>query len=85
MIFAANAGMTTMMKTAFSSEIFSAATLHLGVLDEFIAVVQGRLARDTLVAGSPFARDSLADLLANLTEQRETYLAFAAPSVAAAA
>ncbi len=70
-----------MTKTAFSSEIFSAATLHLDVLDAFIAVVQGKLA----ATDDAFARDSLTDLLLSLTEQRETYLAFAIPAVTAAA
>ncbi|WP_143268233.1 hypothetical protein [Azospirillum agricola] len=70
-----------MTKTNFSSEIFSAATLHLDVLDEFIAVVQGKL----VATDNAFARDSLTDLLANLTEQRETYLAFAAPTMVATA
>jgi len=73
--------MTTMTKTAFSTEIFSAAALHLDVLDEFIAVVQGRLAG----TDNAFARDSLTDLLANLTDQRETYLVLAASPMTAAA
>lgn len=65
-----------MTKNSFSSEIFSAATVHLGVLDEFIAVVEGKLAETV----NPFARDSLNDLLASLTEQRETYLAQGLPN-----
>lgn len=65
-----------MTKNTFSSEIFSAATVHLGVLDEFIAVVEGKLAETV----NPFARDSLGDLLASLTEQRETYLAQGLPN-----
>jgi hypothetical protein len=73
--------MTTMTKTAFSTEIFNAATLHLSVLDDFIAVVQGRLAGTT----NSFARDSLTDLLANLSEQRDSYLAFAEPVTTATA
>jgi hypothetical protein len=73
--------MTTMTKTALSAEIFDAATLHLSLLNEFIAVVQGKLAE----TATPFARDSLADLLANLTDQRETYLAFAEPLTTIAA
>lgn len=70
-----------MTKTAFSSEIFSAATLHLDVLDSFIAIAQDKLA----TTENAFARDSLTDLLASLTEQRDGYLAFAAPAVTAAA
>ena len=70
-----------MTKTAFSAEIFNAATLHLSVLDDFIAVVQGKLA----ATDNAFARDSLNDLLANLTDQRDSYLAFAAPAMTAAA
>ncbi len=65
--------MTTMTKTALSSELLSAAALHRDVLDEFIAVTQGKLAG----TANPFVRDSLTDLLTSLTEQRETYLAFA--------
>ncbi|MBP2232928.1 hypothetical protein J2847_006263 [Azospirillum agricola] len=68
------------MKTAIASEIVSAAALHLDVLDGFIAVVQGKLA----ATSDAFLRDSLTDLLASLTEQRETYLAFA-PLMSAAA
>lgn len=80
-IFTENAGMTTMTKTALSTEIFSAASLHLDVLDTFIAVVQGKLAE----TATPFAHDSLTDLLANLTDQRDTYLAFAEPLTTTAA
>lgn len=70
-----------MMKAAFPTEICNAAALHLDVLDSFIAVVEGKLAQAT----DAFARDSLTDLLTSLTEQRETYVAFAAPMVTAAA
>ncbi|AWK90222.1 hypothetical protein [Azospirillum thermophilum] len=59
--------------SAFSSDIFTAANLHLSVLDEFIAIVQSKLAETV----NPFARDSLNDLLANLTEQRDSYLMLA--------
>lgn len=52
-----------------SDEIHAASLMHLGILDEFIRVVEGKL--DTSMA--PFLRDSLADLLGNLAEQRETY------------
>ncbi len=73
-----------MTKTALSAEIVDAAALHLDLLGDFIAVVQGRLAQDALVAGNPFARDSLTDLLASLIDQRDTYLALAEPLTAAA-
>lgn len=61
------------MTTVPASEILSAAALHLEVLDAFIAVVRDKMAG----TADPFARDSLADLLTNLTDQRDTYLAFA--------
>lgn len=70
-----------MTKTSFSSDLFTAATLHLDVLDDFIAIAQAKLAR----TDNAFAQDSLTDLLATLTEQRAGYLAFAAPSVTAVA
>lgn len=60
-----------MTKTDFSTEIFTAAALHLDVTDEFIAIAQAKLAD----AGTGFARDSLTDLLAGLTEQRDGYRA----------
>lgn len=63
------------MKTAIASEIVSAAALHVDVLDKFITVVQDKLA----VADEAFTRDSLTDLLANLTDQRDTYLTLATP------
>ena len=52
-----------------SDEIHAASLVHLGILDEFIRVVEGK--QDASMA--PFLRDSLADLLSNLAEQRETY------------
>ena len=52
-----------------SDEIHTASLVHLGILDEFIRVVEGKL--DASMA--PFLRDSLSDLLLNLAEQRETY------------
>ena len=64
-----------------SYDVFAAAQLHLSVLDEFIAVVEAKLES----AVHPFTRDSLKDLLANLGEQREGYVAVVAPPVAAAA
>ncbi|PWC40616.1 hypothetical protein [Azospirillum sp. TSO35-2] len=60
-----------MTKSDFSAEIFASSALHLDVVDEFIAITQAKLAATT----SDFARDSLNDLLAGLTEQRETYRA----------
>ena len=70
------------MTTASSSyDIFVAAQLHLNVLDEFIAIAQAKL-NETV---NPFARDSLKDLIANLTEQRDSYAAFAEPGIAVAA
>lgn len=58
-----------------SADILGAASLHLEVLDAFIAVARDKMAGTS----NPFARDSLNDLLGSLAEQRETYLAFAAP------
>jgi hypothetical protein len=52
-----------------SSDIHAASLMHLGILDEFIRVVEGKLD----VSMAPFLRDSLSDLLSNLAEQRETY------------
>jgi len=52
-----------------SDEIHAASLVHLGILDEFIRVVESKM--DTPMA--PFLRDSLSDLLGNLAEQRETY------------
>lgn len=60
---------------AMSKDVFAAATLHLEVLEEFIAVVRGKMETAT----DAFARDSLSDLLISLTEQRDTYQAFAIP------
>lgn len=64
--------MTT--KSIPASDILCAATLHLEVLESFIGVARDRMAATT----NAFARDSLNDLLGNLVEQREAYLAFAA-------
>ena len=52
-----------------SDEIHAASLVHLGILDEFIRVVESKM--DTPMA--PFLRDSLSDLLGSLAEQRETY------------
>ncbi|WP_448189421.1 hypothetical protein [Azospirillum sp. sgz301742] len=52
-----------------SDEIHTASLMHLGILDEFIRVVESKLEAPM----APFLRDSLSDLLGNLAEQRETY------------
>ncbi|PWC73913.1 hypothetical protein [Azospirillum sp. TSH64] len=73
-----------MSKIECAAGIFASASLHLDVVDEFIAITQSKLDGST----SDFTRDSLADLLAGLTEQRETYrsvLAAADPIVTALA
>jgi len=73
-----------MSKIECAASIFASASLHLDVVDEFIAITQSKLDGST----SDFTRDSLADLLAGLTEQRETYraaLAAAEPIVTALA
>jgi hypothetical protein len=62
-----------------SNDIISAASVHLSVLDEFIATVQSKLDENS----NPFVRDSLSDLLSSLRDQREGYSLFAAPAVAA--
>ncbi|WP_434625221.1 hypothetical protein [Azospirillum sp. B2RO_4] len=72
-----------MSKTDCAVNVFASASLHLDVVDEFIAIAQSKLNGTT----SEFARDSLTDLLAGLTEQRETYRAVlaAAPTANALA
>lgn len=60
-----------MSKTDCADSVFTSASLHLDVVDEFIAITQSKLNTAT----SDFTRDSLTDLLAGLTEQRETYRA----------
>lgn len=73
-----------MSKIECAASIFASASLHLDVVDEFIAITQSKLDGST----SDFTRDSLADLLAGLTEQRETYrsvLAAAEPAITALA
>ena len=60
-----------MSKTDCAANVFVSASLHLDVVDEFIAITQSKLDDAT----SDFARDSLTDLLSGLTEQRETYRA----------
>lgn len=73
-----------MSKTDCAANVFVSASMHLDVVDEFIAITQSKLNGAT----SDFTRDSLTDLLAGLTEQRETYravLAAAQPVTALAA
>ncbi|MGA1860488.1 hypothetical protein VH569_31280 [Azospirillum sp. 11R-A] len=73
-----------MTKTDCAANVFASASLHLDVVDEFIAITQSKLDGSS----SEFTRDSLTDLLAGLTEQRETYrsvLAAAEPIVTALA
>ncbi|WP_376967359.1 hypothetical protein ABNQ39_35930 (plasmid) [Azospirillum sp. A26] len=73
-----------MSKIECAASIFASASLHLDVVDEFIAITQSKLDGSS----SEFTRDSLADLLAGLTEQRETYrsvLAAAEPAITALA
>lgn len=65
-----------MKSPIFSNDVIAAASLHLSILDEFINTVQKKL--DETV--NPFVRDSLADLLASLRDQREGYSLFAAPA-----
>ena len=69
-----------MTTPTLSNEVFNASQIHLGVLDEFIAVVQRKLSE----TANPFARDSLKDLLASLSEQREGYSAMIEPFAVAA-
>ncbi|WP_448207948.1 hypothetical protein [Azospirillum sp. sgz302134] len=69
------------MNTAtFPGDVLEAATTHLSVLDDFIAITQAKLEETS----NSFARDSLNDLLASLREQRDTYVTFATPIVVAA-
>jgi hypothetical protein len=70
----------TMTTPALSNDILAATTLHLDVLDDFIAVVQDKLS----ATDAAFARDSLGDLLVNLADQRDGYRAFAEPLTVAA-
>lgn len=73
-----------MSKTDCAANVFASASLHLDVVDEFIAITQSKLNG----AASDFTRDSLTDLLAGLAEQRESYravLAAAQPANALAA
>lgn len=72
-----------MSKTDCAAGVFASASLHMDVIDEFIAIIQSKLNGST----SDFTRDSLTDLLSGLTEQRETYraaLAAAQPTTAPA-
>lgn len=63
-----------------AKDVLASATLHLDVLEEFIAVVRRRMAATT----DAFARDSLNDLLLSLTEQRDSYQALAMPAAVTA-
>ncbi|MFS2013612.1 hypothetical protein ACCD06_27725 [Azospirillum sp. CT11-132] len=64
--------MTAPIAAPIAKDVLASATLHLDVLEEFIAVVRRRMASAT----DSFARDSLNDLLLSLTEQRDSYQAF---------
>lgn len=64
--------MTAQIAAPIAQDVLASATLHLDVLEEFIAVVRRRMASAT----DSFARDSLNDLLLSLTEQRDSYQAF---------
>ena len=68
------------MTAPIAKDVLASATLHLDVLEEFIAVVRRRMATTT----DSFARDSLNDLLLSLTEQRDSYQALAMPAIVAA-
>ncbi|ALG75608.1 hypothetical protein VY88_28935 [Azospirillum thiophilum] len=59
------------MTAPIAKDVLASATLHLEVLEEFIGVVRRKLT----VTDNAFARDSLTDLLLNLTEQRDGYQA----------
>ncbi|WP_042446938.1 hypothetical protein [Azospirillum sp. B510] len=60
-----------MSKIDCAVTVFVSASIHLKMIDEFIAIAQSKLNGVTC----DFTRDSLTDLLAGLTEQRETYRA----------
>lgn len=70
-----------MKSPIFSNDVVAAASLHLSILDEFIATAQKKMDE----AVNPFVRDSLVDLLTNLRDQREGYRLFAAPALDTAA
>lgn len=72
--------MTAQNAAPIAQDVLASATLHLDVLEEFIAVVRRRLASTT----DTFARDSLTDLLLNLTEQRDSYQALTVPATVSA-
>lgn len=78
-----------MPKADCTGNIFTAASMHLDLVDEFIAIAQTKLDGATADFAPDFVRDSLSDLLDGLTGQRETYLAAklaaAAPAVTALA
>ena len=68
------------MTAPIAKDVLASATLHLEVLEEFIAVVHRRMGATT----DAFARDSLTDLLLSLTEQRDSYQALAFPATVTA-
>lgn len=69
-----------MKAVSFSDDVLEAAAVHLGVLDDFIAIAQTKMDETP----NAFAHDSLNDLLASLREQRDSYAAFALPVAVAA-
>lgn len=69
-----------MQSLSISAAIINSASLHMSVLDEFIAVVQRKGAETE----NGFARESLSELLSSLTEQRALYGGLAAPVAVAA-
>ena len=69
-----------MQALSFTSEVARSAALHLSVLDDFITVVERKLAE----TANPFARDSLSDMLTDLNGQRDGYLTLAVPAAIAA-
>lgn len=69
-----------MQSISISAAIINSASLHMSVLDEFIAVVQRKAAETE----NGFARESLSELLSSLTEQRALYEGLAAPVAVAA-
>ena len=64
--------MTAPIAAPIAKDVLASATLHLDVLEEFIAVVRRRMASAT----DSIARGSLNDLQLSLTEQRDSYQAF---------
>lgn len=73
--------MTAPIAAPIAKDVLASATLHLEVLEEFMAVVRRRLT----ATDDAFARDSLTDLLLSLTEQRDDYQALTTLSAPIAA